>query len=425
MAAQFFDCRPPFDAGGMGWGERQEMIVIGFESGEIDFERGVGEQVTSATDAASAAEEMAQSGSEDLVAFVDDELGVAKQMSEADLVVFFRPAVWRAKAVRDPGVGTKGAEELFDRDLAASRMGQEIGVVAVMENPQPPASFADAQSSFVGTNRACRQEAGADRRTGGLEALARRLENIDERAFADFEAQEIAHQQGQAFKPDALGEPQIDDESAQVGAERRTALQALRPLRLEAPGAAGAQAAMQDHPRYVRLDLGDFDPVVGFARLLGALRNVEAAMGTGGGQNIPPPGGIGMERPMRARMGLAFGAVLRPDRRLPPLARRDARIVRRLGRPIQFGSKFSALRPKFGVLSPQRNDLRRQSLDRLKLHQNDSDQTFPIKRIKRGAVHPQFESVDDSPVKPPHPIGGEQLQVIFAIKSLITKETPK
>src|SRR5260370_35754692 len=163
---------------------------------------------------------MAQSGSEDLVAFVDDELGVAKQMSEADLVVFFRPAVLRAKAVRDPGVGTKGAEELFDRDLAA-----------------------------------CRQEAGADRRTGGLEALARRLENIDERAFADFEAQEIAHQQGQAFKPDALGEPQIDDESAQVGAERRTALQALRRLRLEAPGAAVAQAAMQDHPRYVRLDL--------------------------------------------------------------------------------------------------------------------------------------------------------------------------
>src|SRR5260370_19588523 len=164
MAAQFCDCRTPFDAGGMGWGQRQELIEIGFEAGEIDFERGVGDPVTSASDAASAAEEMAQSGSEDLVAFVDDELGVAKQMSEADLVVFFRPAVLRAKAVRDPGVGTKGAEELFDRDLAASRMGQEIGVVAVMENPQPLLPTRNPVSS--------EQIALADKRRARIAALA-------------------------------------------------------------------------------------------------------------------------------------------------------------------------------------------------------------------------------------------------------------
>src|SRR3712207_7689868 len=33
-------------------------------------------------------------------------------------------------------------------------------------------------------------------------------------------------------------------------------------------GAAGADAAMQDHPRHVRLDLGDLDAVVGLHRHL-------------------------------------------------------------------------------------------------------------------------------------------------------------
>ena len=47
MAAQFFDCRAPFDTGGMRRGQRQELIEVGFEAGEGDFERSVGEAVTS------------------------------------------------------------------------------------------------------------------------------------------------------------------------------------------------------------------------------------------------------------------------------------------------------------------------------------------------------------------------------------------
>jgi hypothetical protein len=80
---------------------------------------------------------------------------------------------------------------------------------------------------------------------------------------------------------------------------------------------------------------------------------------------------------------------------------------------VQLAAQLSVLGPKFSILSPQRRDLARQSLNRLKLHQNDADQSFPIKRIKSRAVHPQFESVDDSTVKRHQtPMGGEQLPEI-------------
>src|ERR1700722_20536460 len=97
MAAQFFRFRAPFDTGGMRRGQRQELIEVGFEAGEVDFERSVGEPGAPTPDAASAADQVAQSRSEYLVALVDDELGVAQQMSEADLVLFFRQPFFGAE----------------------------------------------------------------------------------------------------------------------------------------------------------------------------------------------------------------------------------------------------------------------------------------------------------------------------------------
>jgi hypothetical protein len=77
---------------------------------------------------------------------------------------------------------------------------------------------------------------------------------------------------------------------------------------------------------------------------------------------------------------------------------------------IQLGPKFSVLRLKFSILRPQRNDLRRQLLNRLKLHPDDADQSFSIKRIKNRAVHPQFESVENSRCQTTQPNGGEKLR---------------
>src|SRR6267154_4356840 len=79
-------------------------------------------------------------------------------------------------------------------------------------------------------------------------------------------------------------------------------------------------------------------------------------------------------------------------RRLLAPARRDARIVRRLGRTIKLG-------PQFGEFGPKRRPLRAQPLDRLRLRLRHADQSFPIQRIKCGAPHPQLESEHDSYVK--------------------------
>src|SRR5271165_2875274 len=51
------------------------------------------------------------------------------------------------------------------------------------------------------------------------EGLARRRQNIDQRAFADVETKHVAYQARQPFEADVLGEAEIDDEGAQVGAE--------------------------------------------------------------------------------------------------------------------------------------------------------------------------------------------------------------
>src|SRR5271168_1146980 len=257
---------------------------------------------------------MTQARSERLVALVDDELSVAKQMSKTDLMLFFRPALLRAEAVRDPGVGTKGAQEFLDRHFAASRVAHEISVVAVMEHPQPPAPLADAKAGFVRADRGSLQKTGADGLACGPKAGARLLQDIDDCAFADVDAQEVAHQRGQALEPDALREPEIDYEGAQVGAVWRSRLQSFRRLGLEAAGATRADAAVQDHPRHIGLDLGDFNPVIGLARLLRGLRYVGATVLAGPRQNVASLRGVGMQGPVRAGVRLALGPILGPGR---------------------------------------------------------------------------------------------------------------
>ena len=99
-------------------------------------------------------------------------------------------------------------------------MGEETGVLAMVENPQPPASLADPQAGFVGTDHPARRQPGANGGAGRGEALARAQENVDQRAFADGKAKHVAHQARQALETDPLREAQIEDEGAQVGGHR-------------------------------------------------------------------------------------------------------------------------------------------------------------------------------------------------------------
>ena len=151
---------------------------------------------------------------------------------------------------------------------------------------------------------------------------------------------------------------------------------------------------MQAHARDLGRNRRQLDAVIDLARRLRALRDVGPAMPAYVSDNVAPMRRVGRKRPMRAGMGFLLAAVLDEfGRILVALARRDAGIVRRLGRTIK-------LRPQLDDLRPQRGDLPRLTLDRLRLRQGDAHQSLPIERIKgRRTIHPNRESDDDSRVK--------------------------
>jgi hypothetical protein len=146
-----------------------------------------------------------------------------------------------------------------------------------VEHPEPPVFLADPQAGLVRFQSGSRQQTGADQVGLRGEGFARRVEHVDQRAFADVEAQQIGQEPRQPLESDVLGKAQIDNEGAQVRAERRSRRQVHRRRRLEPFAAARADAAMQRHPRDIGFDVGDFDVVIGFAGLLRPLRNVGAA----------------------------------------------------------------------------------------------------------------------------------------------------
>ena len=105
----------------------------------------------------------------------------------------------------------------------------------------------------------------------------------------------------------------------------------MRRLGLQPPRTARADAAMQRHPRHVRLDLGYLDPVVALQRHLRHRRHIGRAMLAVCIHHVALSGRAGMQRPMRARKRLALGLARPLARRLVALARRRAGIVRVFG----------------------------------------------------------------------------------------------
>ena len=190
----------------------------------------------------------------------------------------------------------------------------------------------------------------------------------------------------EARQCDPLDRAQIDDEGAQIVAEGRARREVGGWRRLEAIAAARAHAAHQCHPRNIRFDGGNLDPVVALAGELRRVRDIDAATLAMGGAKFPPRGRVGVKRPVRAGMGLGFCLGRRGRRRLLPLRRRQARIVRRLGRLPEFGLQFRHSRR-------ENLNLLRQRLDRLGLRPDQVDQRFLVQSSQRFTIHPNGESV--------------------------------
>ena len=207
-----------------------------------------------------------------------------------------------------------------------------------------------------------------------------------------------------------MDEPQIDDKGPQVRTERRAGRHVGRRFGPERLAAAGAEPAIQRHPRDVRLDRGKLDVVVGVERGLRDARQVGPAMSAMIGQDVALARRIGMQGTVRSGMRCASARAparrRRVGRRLPALRGRRAGIVRRLRWQLQLLTQRRVLRPQRSVICLQAGQPRRQHLhlpvqrgDRLRLRQDQADQGFLVEQIKGLTIHPILKSAPAGLVK--------------------------
>src|SRR5882757_11373099 len=156
-------------------------------------------------------------------------------MGKTNLMLFPRPAHLGGEAVGDPEVRTMFAEELLDDILAAAGADDEAAVLVVMEHRGPPGLFSDTHAGLVRLQDAAAKQSGADQACLFSERRLAVAEDIDERALANIQTQQIGHQPRQALEGDRVAGAQIDRKGAQVWPERRAGFVPLRRLGLEPP----------------------------------------------------------------------------------------------------------------------------------------------------------------------------------------------
>ena len=116
----------------------QELIEIGMELARVAAQRAVSEIWPSSSDTTGALKEFAKPRREDRIAGIDSILGIADEMSEAELMVALGPAHLGTVPIGNPEVRTIVAKEFRHRELAAVPMGDEATSIAVVEHPGPP-----------------------------------------------------------------------------------------------------------------------------------------------------------------------------------------------------------------------------------------------------------------------------------------------
>jgi len=73
-------------------------------------------------------------------------------------------------------------------------MDDKTGAVGVMEHPGPPVLLADPHAGLVGGKDGAGEQAGADQARLPGEGCPAVVEHVDQRAFADIDAEEIGEQ---------------------------------------------------------------------------------------------------------------------------------------------------------------------------------------------------------------------------------------
>jgi len=329
--------------------ERHQRVELGVKLEVVGLQRAVFEMLLALVQRAGVLEQLLESWREDLIAGLNDVLGVADEMGKTELLVFQRPAYLGAVAVGNPVVRTVIAEEFLDHVLAARWLQLEYGALSVMKNPQLPVLLADAHRGFVGRHHVAREKVLADQLDLPGESVAARLDHVNQSAFADVQAVEVGKHPDQPLEADAMSVAQVHGVRPEIRSKGRPGRHVFWSLRPERFVAAGADAGLER-------DLGDdgIDPrnlhviIRQPVRLLFLGHVVLAMLAKPGGDNEFVRG-VRMQGPVRPGMRLALALLLvrlRLRRRLAPLAGRHARVVRRFRR-------LAKLSPERGVLLHQ------------------------------------------------------------------------
>ena len=179
----------------------------------------------------------------------------------------------------------------------------------MVEHPEPPVRLSHPHAGLIRSQRRASHQPRLDQVGLRRERLLAGGQNVDQRALADVQAEQIAQHMAQPRQRNPLNGAQVNHQGAQVRSERRSRLQPLWRLGPEALGAARADAAMQRDARHVGLDLRDFDAVVGLTCVLRDAGHVGAAALAAASKDIAFGGRVGMKRTMRPgmRLGLVLG----------------------------------------------------------------------------------------------------------------------
>src|SRR5260370_24453623 len=119
-------------------------------------------------------------------------------------------------------------EEFLDPVLAGARKDDEAGAVGMMEPPGPPGLLSDPRAGLGRSEDGGGEQPDADQARLAGERLPAVVEHVDQRTFADVEADEVGEQARQPLERDRVGEAQIERKGPQVATERRAWLQARR-----------------------------------------------------------------------------------------------------------------------------------------------------------------------------------------------------
>src|SRR5262245_22996321 len=160
----------------------------------VAAQRAVGKVWPAPRDGAGALKELAKPWRESRISGIDGVLGIADEMSEAELMVVPRPAHLSAKAIGEPGVRTVITEEFGHGSLAAVWMDEEAAGFGMVEHPDPPVALADARTGLIGGQNGAGKKLGAD--LVGLPGENRSVggQHLDERPFADLDPEQVGEQ---------------------------------------------------------------------------------------------------------------------------------------------------------------------------------------------------------------------------------------